>query len=62
MGVIDKTLELFRSPETGTEGIEIRHLISEGAVIRMLLKGHYLESIISKALYLWKNCRTELFE
>ena len=50
MSLIHQMLEFFRSSETAAECEEIRHLIAETAIIRMLLECHYLYSIIAQTL------------
>ena len=51
MGCVYQFLKFFRSPETGTQGEEIGDLITEGPIIRMLLKGHYLDGVIAELLH-----------
>ena len=50
MSCIHQLFELFRSSEARAEGEEVRHLIAEGTVIRVLLKGHDLYRVISQVL------------
>ena len=47
MGCIHQLLKILRCPETGAQSKEIGDLISEGTIIRMLLKSHYLQRIIA---------------
>ena len=62
VSVIYKRLELFRSTETRAEGEEVGHLIAEGTIVRMFLKGHYLEGVVSKICNLRKDILPEFFE
>ena len=48
VGRIDQGLEFLGRAETGTQGIEIRYLIAEGTVVRMLLQGHDLDGIVAE--------------
>ena len=62
MGLVHEGLELLRRTEARAEGEEVRDLIAERSVVRMLLKGHDLECVISQVSYLRKHVDTELFE
>ena len=59
---VHQFLELLRSAETGTQGEKVRHLIAERPVIRMLLKGHYLDCIIAQPFHPRQHILTELTE
>ena len=62
VSIINKGLEFLRRTETRTQCIEVRHLVTERAVIRMLLKSHYLKSIITELSHLRKDIQSELLE
>ena len=62
MCVIHKGLELFRSTETGAECEEVGHLIAEGTVVRMFLKGHYLKGVVAEIRHFREHILPELFE
>ena len=59
---VHKGLELFRSAKTGTEGIEIGHLIAERSIVRMFLEGHYLEGVISQIGHLRQHIQAEFLK
>ena len=62
MGLIHEGLELLRCAETRAERKEIGHLITERAVIRMLLKSHYLYRVIAQVSHLGKHVAPELLK
>ena len=62
MSLVHKSLELLRSTEARAEGEEVRHLIAERTIVRMLLESHYLERVISEVGDLRKHVGTELLE
>ena len=62
MSLIHKGLEFLRCTETRTQSEEICHLITERAVIRMLLKSHDLKCVISQIRYLRQDIQTEFLE
>ena len=59
---IDQRLEFFRCAETRTERKKVGDLVAEGAVVWMLLKGHYLECVIAEVGDFRKNIFPELGE
>ena len=62
MGVVDEGLELFRRPESGRQGVEVGHLVSERPVVGMLLEGHYLEGVIPHLGHVREHILAELLE
>ena len=60
--VVHQALELFRRAETGAQGVEIGHLVAEGAVVGMLLQGHDLEGVVPELLHLRKDGGAEVLE
>ena len=62
MGIIHQGLELLRCAETRAERKEIGHLIAERAVIRMLLKSHYLYRVIAQVSHLGKYITPEILK
>ncbi len=47
VGGIHQRLQVVRGPEARAGGEKIRHLVAEGAVIRVLLNGHELDGVVS---------------
>ena len=62
MCIIHKMFEFLRCSESGRKCVEVGNLVSEGAVIRVLLQGHNLDGVVAKCLDMRKNIDTELFE
>ena len=62
VSIVHQALELFRRTEAGAEGVEIGHLIAEGAVIGMLLQGHDLEGVVPELLHLRQDGLAEVLE
>ena len=62
MGFIHQPLELFRSAEAGTQREEARYLITEGAVVRMLLQRHDLQGVVAKPLDSRQHGTAEVIE
>ena len=62
VGLVHQAFELLGRAEAGAQGKETRHLIAEGSVVRMLLKGHNLQGVVTQALYPWKHVGAELVE
>ena len=62
MCLINQSLELLRSTETRTQSKEVCHLIAERSVVRMFLKRHDLQGIISQVRNLRQDIQTELLK
>ena len=62
VGLIHKGLELLRSAEAAAEGEEVGYLITEASVVRMLLKGHYLNYIVAQTHDAREHIATEVLE
>ena len=62
VGLIDQGLELLGSAEAGAEREETAHLVSEGAVVGMLLEGHYLKYVVAQLMYPGQHLGTEVIE
>nr|GMD39569.1 hypothetical protein MtrunA17_Chr7g0265951 [Ipomoea batatas]GMD41503.1 hypothetical protein MtrunA17_Chr7g0265951 [Ipomoea batatas]GMD44455.1 hypothetical protein MtrunA17_Chr7g0265951 [Ipomoea batatas]GMD46100.1 hypothetical protein MtrunA17_Chr7g0265951 [Ipomoea batatas]GME18058.1 hypothetical protein MtrunA17_Chr7g0265951 [Ipomoea batatas] len=60
MGSINQRFKIIWSPKTTAWCKEIRNMIAESCIIRMLLNGHYLESIVAKLLYTRKYIISKL--
>ena len=60
MGIVDEGFELFGRTETGRSGEEIRHMVTERTVIRMLLDSHYLDAVIAEISDTRQDVLTEL--
>src|SRR5574344_1210074 len=61
VGLIDQGLELLRGSETAAQCEEIGNLVTETAVVRVLLKGHYLNHIVAQPDYSGQYVAAELF-
>ena len=59
---VHQLLELLRGAEAGAQGEEIRHLIAERAVVRVLLKRHYLDCVVTESLDPRQHILPELTE
>ena len=59
---VDKGFEFLRSTEPGAQGEEIRHLVAERAVIRVLLESHYLDRVVPQIFDPRQDIPTELTE
>ena len=62
MGIIYQRLELLRSTEARAESKEVRYLIAERSVVRMLLESHDLKRIISQFGNLREHICSELLK
>ena len=62
MGIINQRLELLRSTEARAESKEVRYLIAERSVVRMLLESHDLKRIISQFGNLREHICSELLK
>ena len=62
MCLINQSLELLWGTETRTQSKEVCHLIAERSIIRVLLKSHDLQGIISQVRNLRQDIQTELLK
>ena len=62
VGVVHQSLELLGRAKTGAQGEEVAHLITEGAVVGMLLKGHDLKGVVTQRLHAREDRGAEIFE
>ena len=60
VGIVDEVLELLGGAKAARGGIEARHMIAKGAIIRVLLNCHDLDSVIPVGLDARQDIGAEL--
>ena len=60
VGIIDEGFEFIGRSETAAGSKEIRYMVSEGSVIRVLLNGHNLHAVIAQLIDTRQHITTEL--
>ena len=60
MSLINKLFKFVRSTEAGRSRKEIRHMVSERAIIRVLLNSHYLDAVVPRFHDARQHIDTEL--
>ena len=61
VGIVDEVLQLVGSTETAGGCKEVRNVITERAIVWMLLDGHNLNGSVAKSCDTWQYIHAELF-